>query len=104
MASCTLVAQSLTNSCLFDDYSYNLKSWSNIITTLMKSDLEFSMYGLRLKDMIYSFVEMAPTARHLYEICDILNEEVSEYILLIPIYNPPNSSKLLLLTVILLNL
>lgn len=87
MASCTLVAESLTNSNFFDDYSDIMKFWSNIITTLMESDLEFSMHGLRLKDIIEKFVDMAPTARHLYKICDILNDEVSEYILVIHIYN-----------------
>lgn len=54
----------------------------------MQSDLIFSMRDLRLIEMIYKFVELAPTAGHIYKICDILNEEVSEYILVIPIYKP----------------
>lgn len=43
----------------------------------MKSNLEFNMSGLRLIDMIHKFVSMAPTARHLYMMYDVFNDNVS---------------------------
>lgn len=77
MASCTLVTMALKNSNIFEDYSDLLKYWSVIIVTLMKSDLEFNMSGFRLIDMIHTFVSLAPTARHLYMMCDVFNDNVS---------------------------
>lgn len=83
MASCTVLATSLINSEFFDAYCKLIKIWSMIITTLIKSNLEFSMHSSRLKDMIYKFVDMAPTAVYIYKICDILTDEVSKHILTI---------------------
>lgn len=82
MASYILVYISLKNSKFFDDFFDLLKFWSTIAITLMKN-LELNMNVSKLKDMIYKFVNIAPTARHLYMICDVLNDEVSNYILTI---------------------
>lgn len=77
IASCTLVSMAFKNSNIFEDSSDLLKFWSIIIVTLMKSDLEFNMNGLRLTDMIHTFVSLAPTAHHLYMMCDVFNDNVS---------------------------
>lgn len=77
IASCTLLVKSLENANLFVDIFDCLKFWSGIMSTLMESDFDFFMNIVRLSDMIYKFVDIIPTARHLYMLCDVLYEEVS---------------------------
>lgn len=81
MAACILVATSLQDpDCCLDDFSKLMKRWSLMIVMLMESDIENDMNDLRIKDMIHTFIDMAPTASHLYLLCDILSDIVSKFI------------------------
>jgi len=80
MAACIMVVNSLKNSCNFDNIADLIKMWSLIVITLMESDLGSDMSYFNIKQKIQTFVKVAPSASHLYLICDVIYGEVSKNI------------------------
>lgn len=80
MAACIMVVKSLNHSNIFENIADFIKKWSIIIITLMDTDLKPDITYSYIKDMIRSFVDMSPTACHLYLLCDVLYSQVSKNI------------------------
>jgi len=81
MAACILVINSLKNSHIFDNIAYLIKKWSLIVMTMMETDLQPDHINYSyIKKIIQTFVTVAPSASHLYLICDVLYSEVSKNI------------------------
>lgn len=80
MAACIMVVNSLKNSNSFDIIADLIKKWSFIVITLMESDLRPDMSYSNIKQKIRTFVKVAPSASHLYLICDVIYSEVSKNI------------------------
>lgn len=81
MAACIMVVNSLKSSHIFDNIADLIKKWSLIVITMMETDLqpENRNYSY-IKKIIQTFVNVAPSASHLYLICDVLYGEVSKNI------------------------
>lgn len=77
MAAYIMVVSSFENPCIEMESFEIMSKWSNLMLLLMESGLESNMKSFRLKDMIKNFMDMAPTAKHIYVLCDILHDEVS---------------------------
>jgi len=81
MAACIMVVNSLKNSNIFDNISDLLKKWSLIVITMMETDLHPDNLSYdHIKNIIRTFVKAAPSANHIYLICDVLYSEVSKNI------------------------
>lgn len=80
MAACIMVVNSLKNSNIFDNIADLLKKWSLIVITMMESDLRSNMNYYNIKQKIRTFINVAPSASHLYLLCDVLYGEVSKNI------------------------
>lgn len=80
MAACIMIATSLQNCDCINDFTELINRWCYIMLTLKESDLKSNMNNICLKTMIRKFINMAPTAQHLYLIYDILLKIVSKYI------------------------
>lgn len=75
MAACIMVMNSLKNSNVFDNIADLLKKWSLIVITMMETDLRPDMNYSIIKEKIRTFIDVAPSASHLYLICDVLYSE-----------------------------
>jgi len=81
MAACIMVVNSLKNSNIFENVADLLKKWSLIVITMMETDLQPENINYSyIKSIIRTFVNVAPSASHLYLICDVLYSEVSKNI------------------------
>lgn len=78
MAACVIVVHSLIDPGLYNEFHNLIMLWSNIMLTLMDSDLKLDVNNKSLKEMIRKFIELAPTASHLYTFYQIINEKVSK--------------------------
>ncbi|XP_060856099.1 uncharacterized protein LOC132933844 [Metopolophium dirhodum] len=76
MAACIMVVNSLKNSNIFDNIADFIKKWSLIVITLMETDLQPDNISYDyIKNIIRTFINVAPSANHLYLICDVLYSE-----------------------------
>ncbi|XP_050425727.1 myb-like protein U [Adelges cooleyi] len=75
MAACILVAKSLANIDYLDDFTCLVNNWSTIFITLMRSDLKTELNDISLCNVIRYFIKLAPTANHIYILCDILKNK-----------------------------
>lgn len=81
MAACILVINSLKNSNIFDNIADFIKKWSLIVMTMMETDLQpDNINYFYVKSIIRTFITVAPSASHLYLLCDVLYSEVSKNI------------------------
>jgi len=81
MAACIMVVNSLKNSNIFDNIADLIKKWSLIVITMMETDLQPDNISYDyIKNIIRTFINVAPSANHLYLICDVLYSEVSKII------------------------
>jgi len=80
IAACIMVVNSLRNSNTFVNIADLIKKWSIIVMTLLESDLHPDINYFYIKDMIHTFIDVSPTASHLYLLCDVLYSEVSKTI------------------------
>jgi len=81
MAACIMVVNSLKNSNIFDNIADFIKKWSLIVITMMETDLQPDNINYSyIKSIIRTFITVAPSASHLYLICDVLYSEVSKII------------------------
>jgi len=85
MAAYIMVVNSLKNSEIFENIAGFISKWSIIMMTLMETDLKPKMDYFYIKDMIHTFIKVAPSASHLYLLSDVLYHEVSKNI-----YEPTN--------------
>ncbi|CAH1731451.1 unnamed protein product [Aphis gossypii] len=75
MAACIMVVNSLKCSEIFDNIAGFISKWSIIMMTLMETDLRPKMDYFYIKDMIHTFIKVAPSASHLYLLSDVLYHE-----------------------------
>ncbi|KAL4100764.1 hypothetical protein QTP88_020795 [Uroleucon formosanum] len=76
MAACILVINSLKNSNIFDNIADFIKKWSLIVMTMMETDLQpDNINYFYVKSIIRTFITVAPSASHLYLLCDVLYSE-----------------------------
>lgn len=78
MAASVIVVHSLIDPGLYHEFSNLIVLWSNIMLKLTDSDLKLDVNYKCLKEMIRNFIELAPTASHLYSFYEIMNDKVSE--------------------------
>ncbi|XP_025195640.1 uncharacterized protein LOC112594844 [Melanaphis sacchari] len=72
MAACIMVVNALKSSDIFENIADFIKKWSLIVMTLMETDLKPDMDYFNIKSMIQTFIDVAPSASHLYLLCDVL--------------------------------
>jgi len=80
MAAYIMVVNSLQNSDILDNIANFIKKWSLIVMTLMETDLKPDIDYFYIKNMVHTFIDVAPSASHLYLLCDVLYCEVSKNI------------------------
>ncbi|XP_026815820.1 protein PF14_0175-like [Rhopalosiphum maidis] len=72
MAAYIMVVNSLRNSDILDNIANFIKKWSLIVMTLMETDLKPDIDYFYIKNMVHTFIDVAPSASHLYLLCDVL--------------------------------
>ncbi|XP_050527206.1 uncharacterized protein LOC126897556 isoform X2 [Daktulosphaira vitifoliae] len=75
IAACILVATSLTHSKYLDDFTILINNWSTIFSILLKSKFKTELNNITLCDMIRNFINLAPTANHIYIMCEKLKQK-----------------------------
>lgn len=79
IAAYVIVIVALKKANLHEQFSEVMNKWSTLMIMLMESDLDTNISICRLKDIILKFVDVAPTANHLYIICGVCFEDVSTH-------------------------
>lgn len=81
MAACILVQNAFGNLNSTNDFQSLIENWCLFMKTLKESNLRIECKDSRIKDIIRSFIEMAPTAKHMFIICDTAHLQVSNHVL-----------------------